>query len=313
MLCTLTANPSVDIFLELPRLFEEDIVRVASTRRDAGGKGINVARVFRVLGGESRAACLLGGNAGQWIARRLEEEGIPVSSVPAGGETRTIYNILETQTGRLFRVNEKGPETGPETLDRLARLVVSLAVPGNPFFALSGSAPPGTPGSYYGSIVRRLREKGARVALDCDGPLMAEGLSARPDIIKPNLFELGRLCGRKIGSIEEAGRAARRIVASGQAGMVIVSLGREGALLAGHEGSFLARAPSVEPVSTVGAGDALLAGFLYELSRGRNAARALLTGVAAGTAAVTRPGTCAPSRDEIMAAREKTILEDFAT
>ena len=288
---TLTANPSVDFYLEVFKIVPEDINRLVAIRKDVGGKGINVACVLSDFGIEGTALGVIAGQNGQWIKERLKEKKIKHSFLEISGESRAIYNILERRTGRIYRFNESGPEINRKDLNRFQKYVLSRPYRKGSFFAICGSAPPGIPAGFYATLISDLKKRGLIVILDSDNRLLAEGLKSSPDIIKPNLFELSRLTGRKVSKKRsDILRSAREIIAGGVK-TVIVSLGSGGALAITGKESFQARPPALKMRSTIGAGDALLAGLLAELSRGKSLADALRMGVAAGSASVLYPGT----------------------
>ena len=288
---TLTANPSVDFYLEVSEIVPEDINRLAAIRKDVGGKGINVACVLKDFGIEGTALGVIAGTNGRWIKERLKEKRIKHSFLEISGENRAIYNILERKTGRIYRFNESGPEINRKDLSRLKKHILSYPYRKGSFFTICGSAPPGIPADFYAILIAGLKKKGLTVVLDSDNRFLVEGVKSFPDIIKPNLFELSRLTGRKVsGKKTDILHSARVIIKRGVK-TVIVSLGSEGALAVTEKESFQARPPALKMRSTIGAGDALLAGLLAELSRGKNLTDALRMGVAAGSASVLYPGT----------------------
>jgi len=288
---TLTANPSVDFYLEVSKIVSEDINRLAAIRKDVGGKGINVVNVLNDFGIKGTALGFIAGENGEWIKSRLKGKKIRHRFFKIKGESRVIYNILERKTGRIYRFNESGPEINRKELKRLTEYILSGSYPKSSLFAICGSTPPGIPAGFYATIISYLKKKGLTIILDSDNQLLSEGLKSSPDIIKPNLFELSRLTGKKIsGKRSEIMRSAKKIIAAGVK-TVIVSLGAKGALAITEKESFQARPPILKMRSNIGAGDALLAGLLAELSRGKNLADALRMGVATGSASVLYPGT----------------------
>ena len=288
---TLTANPSVDFYLEVSRIVPEDINRLMAIRKDAGGKGINVACVLNSFGIQGISLGVVAGDNGRWIEDRLKKKGVKYRFFEIGGESRAIYNILERETGRIYRFNESGPRVNRKDLGFIRKYIFSYPYQSGSFFAICGSAPPGIPTDFYAEIIPRLKKKGLKIVLDSDNELLTEGLKSGPEVIKPNLFELSRLTGRKVGkNTPEIMRSAGKIIAGGVK-TVIVSLGSEGALAITGKESFRARPPKLKMRSTIGAGDALLAGFLAGISRGKSTADALRLGVAAGSASVLYPGT----------------------
>ena len=295
---TLTANPCLDIFLEVPRLVNEDINRVTAVIKDAGGKGINVIRSLKILGVKGLALGIIGGENGSWIKNRLKEEGIRSYFFSIFGETRTIYNIKETETNRTFRLNEPGPQITPKTLLRFQRFLLSFPYPKGSFFAICGTAPPGIPVDFYGHLIDRLKKKGVQTVLDCDDPFLSKGIDANPEIIKPNLFELSRLVKKRLKNEDEILNAAFHLIQKGIK-LVVVSIGAKGALAIIEKEAFSAQPPAVEVRSPIGAGDAFLAGLLAKLSQKKSIPEALRMAVAAGSASVLYPGTACGSLADI--------------
>ena len=171
-----------------------------------------------------------------------------------------------------------------------------------------GSLPRGIPGDIYATLVRRIHERGGRVAIDASGAPMAAAVPAGPDLIKPNRVELGELMGRDLGTLGEVVDAARELI-SGGVGEVLVSLGKDGAVLVTADANPLAAAVVERPVSTVAAGDCTLAGYLLARERGLDAADALAQAVAFGSAAVALPGSEVPGPDEVAAVRPVVVAD----
>ncbi|MFH0796238.1 MAG: 1-phosphofructokinase [Candidatus Omnitrophota bacterium] len=295
---TLTANPCLDIFLEVPRLVSEDINRVTAVRKDAGGKGINVIRVLKILGIKGLALGIIGGESGSWIENRLKKEEIRSHFFPIPGEIRTIYNIKQTGTNQTFRLNEPGPRITSKTLLRFQRFLLSFPYPKGSFFAICGTAPPGIPVDFYGHLIDRLKKRGIKTVLDCDDPFLSKGIDANPEIIKPNLFELSRLVKKRLKNEEEILNAAFQFVQKGIK-LVVVSMAANGALAVTEKEAFYAQPPPVKVRSPIGAGDAFLAGLLAKLAQKENLSEALRTAVAAGSASVLYPGTSCGSLADI--------------
>ena len=292
MLVSVTLNPSVDHALFIPSLKIGDTNRVRRTERDAGGKGVNLSRVFAELGGETVATGFLGGGPGAYVRRVLEEQGVRHDFVESAGETRVNFSVEEEENpGTPTTFNERGPEISPAEWDALMKKVRALA-PGCSWGAIGGSLPPGTPPDAYALLGMVLRDAGCKVLLDADGEPMREGLAGRPTMIKPNSAEAGRLLNRSVATDEEAAAASRQLyemLGRGEA-IAVVSRGAKGAAMTLAEGTFLGESPQVEARSTIGSGDSMLGAMLQKLEAGEAPDEALRWGLAAGAATATTSG-----------------------
>ncbi|WP_088281226.1 1-phosphofructokinase [Kineosporia sp. A_224] len=293
MILTITLNPSVDRTIVVDELRRGAVHRATSGRVDPGGKGINVARALSAHGIKTTAVVALGGAEGHHLAAMLEVAGIEVVGVPISGSTRSNVTVVEPD-GTTTKLNEPGAAlTEAETSAVLG--VVAGQAAGAEWVVLSGRLPPGADVDLYARIVHLADRAGALAVLDTSGPALAAGIAAGPALVKPNAEELEELVGRPLETVGDVVKACRDVLDAG-AGQVLASLGADGAILVGPEGVLHARGPHVHPLSSVGAGDALLAGFLAGGGRGREA---LAAAVAWGTAAVSLPGSRMPGPADV--------------
>lgn len=304
MIVTLTANPSLDRTVELDMLARGEVLRTSPSRVDAGGKGVNVTRALHANGIASVAVLPVGGFEGGQLEALLAAEGLQTHAAPIRGRIRANITIAEAD-GTTTKLNEPGPLLSGSEVEALAEAVVAAAADAS-WAVLAGTLPPGAPDDLYAELTRRLHRAGTRVAVDAEGPLLRSTLPAQPDLIKPNDEELADAAGRPVTSAEDAAAAAVLLRDRG-AGMVLASLGAQGAVLVDDGGTHHAVAPAVRPRSTVGAGDATLAGFLSTGASGRDA---LQTAVAWGAAAVSLPGSRMPRPDDIDAAAVRVARLD---
>lgn len=311
MIVTLTPNPSIDRTLEIPSLRRGEVLRATSHRVDPGGKGVNVARaLLHADAGGAVAVLPVGGPDGQQLMSLVEAEGVETVGVPVDRPIRSNITVAEPD-GTVTKLNEAGPSLGRDDLERLIATTVEVAVArGATWIAGCGSLPPDAPDDLYADLVRRGHEAGCRVAIDTSGPPLAAALEAGPDLIKPNDEELAELVGRPLEDRSAVLEAAQEIRNRG-VGAVLVSLGSEGALLVTGDAVVHATPPTVDVASTVGAGDATLAGYLAAGDAPADAA--LADAVAWGAAAVALPGTQMPDRAQITAARADVRLLEPAT
>jgi 1-phosphofructokinase family hexose kinase len=297
MIITVTLNPSIDQTLVLPRFVAGDTLRVKSSRFDPGGKGINVSRVIRELGGESMAMGFAPGGLGRYIEQTLEAQGIACDFVHTKGETRTNITILDESRHMHTILSEPGPRTDPKYVADLKSRLRKRLHPGD-WLVIAGSIPPPLDAGLYGELIHAAAKTGAHSVLDADGEALVVGTEAHPEIVKGNRRELERLLGRHLDDEESTLEGAREVQARGVR-QVLVTRGREGAVAVNGERSWRGIAPRVRAVSAVGSGDAFLAGVVLTLSRGGGMEEALTLGIAAGTACVLNPGTELCHRREV--------------
>ncbi len=292
---TLTLNPAIDGACETDVVRHTHKVRTSNERYEAGGGGINVSRVLNRLGSPTLACYLAGGFTGQLLDQLIEAAGLPHLSIPIADTTRVAHAVYERSTGHEYRFVPEGPHISErewrEALDRIRIADFSLLV-------ASGSLAPELPEDFYVQLQLVVKEKGARMILDCSGPALAHAVKAGGLLmIKPSRGEFEALIGRTCRDMDDMAEAASALVRQGAAEIVAITLGHEGALLA-HAGGTLYRMPPEVPVkSAVGAGDSFVAGMTHRLAQGWTPERAFLYGMAAGSAAVLTPGNdlCHPA------------------
>ncbi len=298
MIVTLTPNPSLDRTIAVPVLRRGKVMRATESREDPGGKGLNVSRALAQNGTATRAVLPIGGVYGGVMLDLLRAQDIDVVPVPIAGAIRANVAIVEPD-GATTKVNEQGPCFSPAEVEALRTATAGASI-GAGWVVCCGSLPPGIDDDFYADVVQRCHEGGVKVAVDSSGEPMAQALAARPDLIKPNRVELAEAVGRDLPTVGAVVDAARSLVATG-IGCVLVSLGRDGALLVDSERVVRAEARVENPLSTVGAGDAFLAGYLHAVASGLDAEAALRTAVAFGAAAVSRPGSQMPTPADVAA------------
>ncbi|WP_030482377.1 1-phosphofructokinase family hexose kinase [Nocardioides aequoreus] len=305
MILTLTANPSLDRTAVLPTPLSRGAVhRLESVSMQAAGKGVNISRAA-VAAGVATLAVLPALEQDPYVAE-LVAHGIPVRPVLPAGNVRINLSITEPD-GTTTKLNSPGDTVGPDDLRRLADVLLeqAAACTADDWVVLAGSVPPGTPADWYADLVGELRATPPRVAVDTsDAPLRAlvDGLpGSAPHLIKPNGEELATVTGstRRVDSDPvAAAEVARELVASGIE-RVLVTLGGHGAVLVDAEGAWHAFAPPVDVVSTVGAGDSSLFGYLLGHDRDLPPEGRLALAVAYGRAAVTLHGTTIPDPSHV--------------
>jgi 6-phosphofructokinase 2 len=294
---TVTMNPALDVFLEVPYLLPERKLRSMRPIYAPGGGGINVSRAIRNLGGSSSALFLAGGATGEDLIRLLQRESIDVRPIKTMEPTRESVNILDRSTSKEYRVIVPGPDVAkPEWEELLHALQSTVPVPD--YVVASGSLPPGVPVDFYGRIAALGRHLHFRVIIDTSGEPLRNSAVKGTYLLKPNVGELSRIAGDGNGSDVFLGNASRAIVESGRSEVMIVSAGAAGAILVDRKGVRRIAAPLVPIASRVGAGDSMVAGIVLALARGLSIDDAARFGVAAGSAAVMSPGHYLCRRDD---------------
>jgi 1-phosphofructokinase len=318
MILTVTPNPSIDRTVTLASpLMRGAVHRVRSVTNEPGGKGVNVARALTLAGLD--AVALLPAADHDPLVAALTRAAVPYRCVPVTESVRTNIAVTEPD-GTTTKLNEPGATLDAAALAMLTEAVVSAAEHAS-WVVMSGSLPPGVPQGWYAEVVALLADSDCRIAIDTsEGPLTAvanEFGRAAPDLIKPNAEELAGLVGESAAVLEAAAgagdpgpaaSAARQLVERG-VGAVLATLGAAGAVLVDATGSWLANPPPITPRSTVGAGDAALAGYLRADVAGAEPPRRLRMAVAYGSAAAALPGSAlpGPAQLDLDAVRVTTI------
>lgn len=293
MILTLTLNPSLDRTIEIPELIRGAMVRAGATRLDPGGKGVNVARALAAHKLPTCAVVPRGGPEGRQLTELLEEEGIDVCAVPVTGHTRSNVSLVEPD-GEVTKINEPGGELAVDDMERIVKAVLDTVAAAD-WVVASGSLPPGVPETFYRDLGNRLTERGVSLAVDTSGPALAASLAAQPSLVKPNREELAEFAGFPIGTVGDVVRAATEMREAG-AEAVLASLGADGAVLVEEQGVRYGESPVDRGRSAVGAGDAMLAGYL---AGGVTGGDALIEALSWGAAAVRLPGSRMPGPDDV--------------
>jgi 1-phosphofructokinase len=293
MIVTLTPNPSVDRTIEVEVLHRGAVLRARSSRVDPGGKGVNVSRALAANGRKTRAVLPGGGWEGEQLAALLAPADVPVVVVPVAEPVRANVSVVEPD-GTVTKLNELGPRLSPEEVEALTAATVAAAAEAE-WLACTGSLPPGAPIDFYASVVERLGAASVRVAVDSSGAPLVAALEAGPDLVKPNREELSEATGLPVATLGDVVTAAEQLRARG-ARTVLASLGADGAVLVEAGRATYGHARVERPRSAVGAGDAMLAGFL---AGGGSGPEALTEALAWGAAAASLPGSRMPTPDDL--------------
>lgn len=295
MIVTLTPNPSVDRALELPALAIGEVNRATAAHEHAGGKGINVSRALVRQGVPSTAVLPAGGADGARLVALLAELGVPAVAVPVSGDTRSNVTLVESG-GATTKINAPGPGLTGEEVQSLLAAVGQQLTTGPRWLVGAGSLPPGAGDDLFVRVARYAGHHRIPVALDTSGPPLAAAVAAGGlALVKPNDEELAELVGRDLVTVGDVVGAAREVLSQGNQA-VLVSLGAHGALLVSDDGTWWAGGPALVPLSTVGAGDSTLAGYL---AGDGSPAQRLRRAVAWGRAAVLLPGSDVPAPPDV--------------
>lgn len=281
-------NPSIDAEWRVADVLWEEKNNVVSERRWAGGKGINVARWLKYLGGTPRLLLPLGGASGAEVAGYLRQEKISTQVVSLREATR-VNVIVTTAAGRQIRFNPLGPKISPVEWRQLVR-AFEAGLRRTKLLVLSGSLPRGLASNVYSQLIRLAHRAGVKTLLDCDGAPFKSAVSAQPFLVKPNEHELGLWWERPLRS-EAQIVAAARALSEATRGWVLVSRGGQRSLLVNVVEDFqmFAAPKKVKPRNTVGAGDSLLAAVARQIQLDRPPIEWLRQGLAIGTQATQLP------------------------
>jgi 1-phosphofructokinase len=304
MIVTLTPNPSVDRTVFLSDLAIGSVNRSQRSWSEPSGKGVNVALALHAHGVPARAIVTAGGPVGAQLQQMLSTSGLDTVIVPIGGDIRSNISLTQPD-GTVTKINEPGPSLSAAERDRLISAVASNLGATN-WLVCAGSLTTGVRDDWYGELVELGRRHGVQVAVDTSGEPMTQSLHARPDVVKPNVHELAELTGAMPSTLGEVIEAANEVRHRG-ARTVLASLGADGAVLVDADGALWGHTPVTGVVSTVGAGDAMLAGYL-SCRHGR--AQALATALQWGAAAVQHEGTLFSPSDSGV---EVTVTESVDT
>jgi 1-phosphofructokinase len=306
---TVTLNPAIDSTLYFKDFQVGQVNRIGCEISDPGGKGVNVAKVIKALGYEVGVTGFLGKNNATVFHDYFRQEQIEDYFIEVGGTTRTNIKIVDEKSGQVSEINFPGLQSLATDLLKLDSILKELAHPDN-LFVFSGSLPQDAPLDIYRKLTADLVSRGCKVFLDTSGLALAEGIQAKPYAVKPNISELSELTGRNLQDDADIMAAIDQILATGVM-QVVVSLGAQGALAANHEKKLRVIPPRVQVQSTVGAGDAMVAGLAAGEAQGLPLIECVRLATAAAAASVAKPGTRAGSLLDVENLRGQVIIEEI--
>lgn len=300
MILTVTLNAAIDRTVAVPNFRLGHRHRAVESRTVAGGKGINVARALRLLGRPVIAAGFAGGPTGNRVLEQLRRESILTDFTWIAGETRINMAVVDPTSGEQTEINERGPAVSPEEVERFVERLRYLS-DGARICVLAGTLPPGAPEDLYGRLVEDLRERGVAVLLDAEGEPMLAGLRAGATVVTPNEREAEELVGQEFGDRDEFVHGLSELTRLGAREAAITR--PDGCVAVVGEGAgrrvLEVRTRSLEPVSTVGSGDAFLAGYAAALYDGREPRDCLAHAVACGAESTQHFGAGTVDRNQV--------------
>jgi 1-phosphofructokinase len=283
---TVTLNPAIDQTVTVPGFVPGRLHRAAECRFHAGGKGVNVASVLADLGVKVIATGFLGKDNPDPFELLFADKGIDDQFLRIEGSTRIGIKIVDSRTNVKTDINLPGLAPRPEEVDALLERVAALAAPER-WMALSGSVPPGIPHNVYATMIDAIHAKGGRAVLDTSGPALRTGLASRPEVMKPNLDQLGELTGRVLSTPGTIRDAAESLLDRGVQ-LVAATMGARGAVFVERGQALVARPPQMRTRKTIGAGDAMVAAIVHARMQGLPLEDLARAATAAGAHAVTR-------------------------
>jgi 6-phosphofructokinase 2 len=302
MILTVTLNPCIDKSSAVSTMEPESKLRCTEIVNEPGGGGINVSKALKKLSADSIALFPAGGHNGNMLCALLDAENLPFHAVDSKVETRENWIVLETGLNNQYRFTFPGRQVEEATIHTLVDHIRTFSPT---YVVASGSLPPGLPDYFYGLIVKNATSVGARCIVDTSGPALEALKGKNAYLIKPNIGELCNLLQIESMEDSEVPNAAQQIIADGYAQIVAVSMGPQGAWLVSKDEKYFAAAPKVHKISTVGAGDSMVAGITYMLQQRKSLQEAIAFGVACGSAATMNEGTQLFKREDV----ERLYLE----
>ena len=300
MIITVTLNAAIDRTVAVPNFRLGNRHRAVETRTVAGGKGINVARALKLLGRPVIATGFAGGPTGNRLLEQLRAEAVLTDFTRIAAETRINLAVIDPTSGEQTEINERGPAVSPEEVERFVSRLSYLA-DGAKLCVLAGTLPPGAGDDLYARLVKDLTASGVPVVLDAEGESMLSGLRAGAAIVTPNEREAEELVGQEFADRDDLVHGLGELV---RLGAVEAAITRPDGCVAvigeGAERRFLeVRTEPLEPVSTVGSGDAFLAGYVAARYDDRPSDECLAYGVACGAESTQHFGAGAVDRNQV--------------
>jgi 6-phosphofructokinase 2 len=289
MIITLTVNPALDLYTSIDQLKANTKLRCEPIQMDPGGGGINVSRVIHRLGAETRAIYTRGGYTGNIFSELLNKEGISQDPIDIKNDLRQNFAVKETFSGNLFRFGVPGPILQESEYEAILNKISNIK--DAEFFVASGSLPAEAPEDFYVQVAKEVRKNNVKFVLDTSGKALSSILTEGAYLLKPSIEELESLTGEKATDEKKQRELLLDILKNYNVKIIILSLGADGALMAADNKVKHFPAPKVEPKSSIGAGDSMVAGIIFSLSQGMPLIKATLYGIACGSATIMTHAT----------------------
>jgi 1-phosphofructokinase family hexose kinase len=300
VILTVTLNAAIDRTVAVPNFRLGHRHRSVESRTVAGGKGINVARALNLLGRPVIATGFVGGPTGRRVLEQLHDESVLTDFTEIASETRINLAVIDPTSGEQTEINERGPAVSAEEVQRLFDRIAYLAG-GARICVLAGSVPPGAGEDVYARLVADLIRRGVPVVLDAEGESMLEGLRAGASMVTPNEREAEELVGQEFADRGDLAQGLLELVRLGAGEAAITR--PEGCVATVGEGAdrrlLEVHTEPLEPVSTVGSGDAFLAGYVAARYEGRSPEDCLAYGVACGAESTQHFGAGTVDRNQV--------------
>ena len=287
---TITLSPAVDKNTSVDQLVPEKKLSCLPPDYDPGGGGINVSKGLKKLGTNSLCLFPAGGASGTHLIELMEETGVTCMPTTIHNSTRENFIVVETSTNQQFRFGMPATELHADEVDALLTTFTRHAM-GSDYIVASGAIPAGAGTDFFARIASVAKKANARLVVDTSGEALREVLEVGVFLVKPNLGELSKLYGTDTLDSRMVDEAAGELIGNGKCKAVVVSMGPQGAMLITAEEKIQVSAPLVKKMSTVGAGDSMVAGMVHALTLGKSMREVIQMGVACGTAATMNPGT----------------------
>ncbi|WP_277674461.1 1-phosphofructokinase [Piscibacillus halophilus] len=309
---TLTLNPAIDKTIRLPSFEVGRLNRLTETpREDAGGKGINVAKVLNQLKTSVTTTGFIAGKTGEKLNLDLQRNGISTDFIQVDGEVRTNLKIVDQKHNVTTEINEPGfivtKKDENELNEKLDHLLKNTT-----YLVLGGSTPKGIDESVYYRLIQKASDTHVKTILDASGVGLKEGLRAKPFAIKPNIDELEHLFGTTFKSYEEISKACQQLIEEYDVELVVASLGKDGAIFTTKKECLHTQPFKTEVESTVGAGDSMVGAMIYSMLHDFNLEKLAKWATAAGTITASKPGTEVCRLEEIEQTYEKIVFKNFS-
>ena len=306
---TVTINPAIDQTITIPNFTAGTVNRVQSSQMDAGGKGINVASFLADFGQPATVTGFLGADNDAIFRRLFKRKGIEDRCVRIAGQTRIGVKVSDEVLHQTTDINFPGETPSPDDIAYLFEILAELTGT-HEWFVLSGSIPRGVSAGIYAAMVRSLA--GKKVVLDTSGDGFRQAVPAGPWLIKPNVDELSEYAGKSLDSPTAILEQARAVMGRYNIHSVVISMGKEGAIFVEGNETVWAVPPAVEVKSTVGAGDAMVAGIIAGKICGLALAECARLATAFSMTAISHIGSGLPSIEAVQSARERVTLRELS-